>query len=254
MPKRLILPSEKMRWKRPCCHGAGALTRPLTTSTSPRATFRLWAKGEAESVTEVSSGEKRQAVSVTLETSYDDWCLAQMASYLGKSEASAFAKRSLNYANLFDPAIGFMAPRAENGAWVADFDPKLGGGQGARDYFTEVNAWTYSFHVQHDPAGLIKLMGGRARFNARLDSLFQEQYGSSKYFFLAQFPDATGLIGQYAQGNEPSFHIPYLYDYSGQPWKTQRRVRQIMELWYGDGPLGLSGDDETEGRFPHGMC
>jgi predicted alpha-1,2-mannosidase len=87
-------------------------------------------------------------------------------------------------------------------------------------------------------------MGGRGAFNAKLDQLFAEQYGTSKYSFLGQFPDSTGLIGLYAQGNEPSFHIPYLYDFSGQPWKTQARVRQIMDVWYGDGPLGIPGDDD----------
>jgi predicted alpha-1,2-mannosidase len=87
-------------------------------------------------------------------------------------------------------------------------------------------------------------MGGRDAFNAKLDRLFVEQYGTSKYRFLNQFPDATGLVGLYAQGNEPSLHIPYLYDFSGQPWKTQRRVRQLMDIWYGDGPLGIPGDDD----------
>ena len=87
-------------------------------------------------------------------------------------------------------------------------------------------------------------MGGRDAFNKKLDRLFVEQYGTSKFHFLDQFPDATGLVGQYAQGNEPSFHIPYLYDFSGQPWKTQRRVRQLMDVWYGDGPLGIPGDDD----------
>lgn len=87
-------------------------------------------------------------------------------------------------------------------------------------------------------------MGGREKFAARLDALFAEQYKVSKFSFLGQFPDMTGLIGNYAQGNEPSFHIPYLYAYAGQPWKTQRRVRQIMDVWYGDGPLGICGDDD----------
>jgi predicted alpha-1,2-mannosidase len=87
-------------------------------------------------------------------------------------------------------------------------------------------------------------MGGRDAFNTKLDRLFVEQYGTSKFAFLGQYPDATGLVGQYAQGNEPSFHIPYLYDFSGQPWKTQRRVRQLMDVWYGDGPLGIPGDDD----------
>lgn len=189
--------------------------------------------------------ERRQAVSVTLENSYDDWCLAQLAKALGKNaDAEYFTKQARNYRNMYDPAIGFMAPKSADGKWVSHFDPKLGGGNGGRDYFTEVNAWLYTFHVQHDVAGLIQLMGGRNAFNAKLDQLFVEQYGTSKFQFLGQFPDATGLVGQYAQGNEPSFHIPYLYDFSGQPWKTQHRVRQLMDVWYGDGPLGIPGDDD----------
>ena len=199
---------------------------------------------ESETIPEVTV-ERRQAVSVTIENSYDDWCVEQLARALGKQkDASYFGKLADNYRNLFNPEIGFMAPKDTDGKWVAHFDPKLGGGQGGRDYFTEVNAWLYTFGVQHDVPGLIQLMGGRDAFNAKLDQLFIEQYGTSKFRFLDQFPDATGLVGQYAQGNEPSFHIPYLYDFSGQPWKTQRRVRQLMEVWYGDGPLGIPGDDD----------
>jgi len=206
--------------------------------------FPALAVGEKETVPEVT-GERRQAVSVTLENSYDDWCVAQLAKALGKQEDEAyFTRLAHNYRNVYNPAIGFMAPKSADGKWVEPFDPKLGGGQGGRDYFTEVDAWIYTFHVQHDVAGLINLMGGRDAFNAKLDRLFVEQYGTSKYSFLGQFPDATGLVGLYAQGNEPSFHIPYLYDFSGQPWKTQRRVRQLMDVWYGDGPLGIPGDDD----------
>jgi len=200
------------------------------------------AKGELEVD---PSAERRQAVSVTLESAYDDWCVAQIARILGhQQDAHTFERFAGNYANLYNSGIGFMAPKSANGRWVADFDPELGGGQGGRDYFTEMNAWVYTFNVQHDVAGLIHLMGGRDAFNAKLDRLFVEQYGTSKFAFLGQFPDATGLVGQYAQGNEPSFHVPYLYDFSGQPWKTQFRVRQLMDVWYGDGPLGLAGDDD----------
>ncbi len=207
--------------------------------------FPALAWGESETVPEVNPAERRQAVSVTLESSYDDWCVAQLAKALGKqADAAYFTKLAHNYENVFNPAIGFMAPKSADGNWVAHFDPKLGGGQGGRDYFTEVDSWIYTFSVQHDVAGLIHLFGGRDAFNAKLDRLFVEQYGTSKYHFLGQFPDATGLVGLYAQGNEPSFHIPYLYDFSGQPWKTQRRVRQLMDIWYGDGPLGIPGDDD----------
>ena len=206
--------------------------------------FPALANGEQETVQEVTP-ERRQAVSVTLESSYDDWCLAQFAKALGKqSDEVYFNKLAHNYENVFNPEIGFMAPKSADGEWVAHFDPTLGGGQGGRDYTTEVDSWLYTFNVQHDVAGLIHLLGGRDAFNAKLDRLFVEQYGTSKYAFLGQFPDATGLVGLYAQGNEPSFHIPYLYDFSGQPWKTQKRVRQLMDVWYGDGPLGIPGDDD----------
>jgi predicted alpha-1,2-mannosidase len=200
--------------------------------------------GQSETVPQVTP-ERRQAVSVTIENSYDDWCAEQLAKALGKQQDAAyFGKLALNYRNLFNVDIGFMAPKDADGKWIEHFDPKLGGGQGGREYFTEVNSWLYTFGVQHDVAGLIQLFGGRDAFNAKLDQLFVEQYGTSKYSFLGQFPDATGLVGLYAQGNEPSFHIPYLYDFSGQPWKTQRRVRQLMDVWYGDGPLGIPGDDD----------
>ena len=206
--------------------------------------FPALAYGEKETEQAVTP-ERRQSVSVTLENSYDDWCVAQLARALGKKEdAEYFTRLARNYENVFNPTIDFMAPKSADGQWVSHFDPKLGGGNGGRDYFTEVNSWLYTFHVQYDVAGLIRLMGGRDAFNAKLDQLFVEQYGTSKWHFLDQFPDATGLVGQYAQGNEPSFHVPYLYDFSGQPWKTQRRVRELMDVWYGDGPLGIPGDDD----------
>jgi predicted alpha-1,2-mannosidase len=200
--------------------------------------FPALAWGEEETVPEVT-GERRQSVSVTLENAYDDWCVAQLAKALGKEEDAAyFTKLAHNYQNLFNPAIGFMAPKSADGQWVEHFDPRLGGGQGGRDYTTEVNSWLYTFSVQQDVEGLIQLLGGRDRFNARLDQLFVEPFGTSKYRFLNQFPDATAMVGMYSQGNEPSFHVAYLYDFSGQPWKAQKRLRQLLDVWYGDGPLG----------------
>lgn len=210
-----------------------------------RGFFPALAKAETETVAAVHPSERRQSVSVTLENCYDDWCLAQVAKGLGKQDDSAyFMKRAHNYVNVFDPRTGFMAPKSADGAWVEGVDPKLGGGQGGRAWYTECDAWVYTWHVQHDPAGLIALMGGREKFAEKLDQLFTENYGTSKFSFLGQFPDMTGLIGLYPQGNEPAFHIPYLFDYCGQPWKTQRRVRQIMDVWYGDGPLGICGDED----------
>lgn len=206
--------------------------------------FPALARGEKESVPQVN-GERRQAVSVTIEGSYDDWSVGELAKALGKQPDEVyFTRLAHNYQNVFDPTINFMAPRSADGKWIPHLNPKLDGGQGGRDYFTEVNSWIYTFGVQHDVEGLIRLMRGRDAFNEKLDRLFIEQYGTSKFSFLGQFPDATGLVGLYAQGNEPSFHIPYLYVFSGQPWKTQKRVRQLMDVWYGDGPLGMPGDDD----------
>ncbi len=202
--------------------------------------------GVKEWVKEVSPWHRRQSVSVTLESAYDDWCLAQMAKALGKtSDYDYFMKLAHNYRNLFDPSIGFMAPKAADGKWVRPFDPKLSGGFAAEEYFAECNSWIYTFSVQHDVQGLINLMGGREKFNSKLDQLFVEQTSPmDKPAFLGEFPDMSGLIGMYCQGNEPAFHIPYLYDFSGQPWKTQARVREIMQVWYNDGPRGLPGDDD----------
>jgi len=200
---------------------------------------------EAEWISEVHPFEKRQAVSVSLECCYDEHCLTRMAEALDKEEDEAhFRERATHYRKLYHPELGLMAPRLADGRWVEPFDPKLSGGQGGRDYYAECNGWTYTWSVQHDIAGLAKLMGGREACQERLDQLFLEQPGTSKFKFLGQFPDSTGLIGQFVTGNEPSFHIPYLYNYLGAPWKTQRRIREIMRIWFGDGPLGLCGDED----------
>ena len=189
--------------------------------------------------------ERRQCVAVTLETCYDDWCLAQIAKELGKTEDyERLIKRSENYRNVYNSDTGFMSPKLADGSWVSDFDPKLSGGQGARAYFAECNSWTYTWHVQHKIDGLIELMGGEEAFCDRLDQLFREQYDTSKFHFLGQLPDMTGLIGQFCMGNEPSFHIPYLYNHSGQAWKTQRRLREILRLWFHNHPLGICGDED----------
>lgn len=205
--------------------------------------------GEKETVSEVDGFERRQSVSVTLEAAYDDWCLAQLAKELGRqSDYEYFSARGRNYRNVFDQRSGFMAPKSAEGKWVQPFDPIWSGGQGGRDYFTEMNSWIYTWHVQQDIGDLIGLMGGREKFTAKLDQLFREQYRGfqegAKFVFLRQFPDQTGLIGQYGHGNEPSFHIPYLYNYAGEAWKTQRKVREIMHVWYRAHPLGFSGDED----------
>lgn len=161
--------------------------------------------GEKESVAAVNPEMRRQAVSVTLETAYDDWNIARLAQALGKKEdAALFSKRALNYRNVFNPATGFMAPRTSDGQFIPNINPKWAGGQAGRDYYTECNGLVYTFHVQHDVAGLIDLIGGRQKFIARLDSLFSDGYdGQLKFVFLSQFPDSTGLMGQYPRGMSP---------------------------------------------------
>ncbi len=202
----------------------------------------------AETVPMVDGFEKRQAVAVTLEHSYDDWCLAQLARELGREEDYRyFMKRSENYRNVFHPETGFMTPRMADGRWVEPFDPQLSGGVGSRLYYAENNAWTWNFSVQQNIPGLIQLLGGEQAFVERLDRLFNEPTRISKWQFMGQFPDATGLNGMFVAGNEPSFHIPYLYDYAGQPWKTQRRIREVMDLWFDDRPPGIPGDEDGGG-------
>ncbi len=203
--------------------------------------------GAKEWVSQVHSFERRQCVTVTLQAAYESWCLAQLAKTLGKNDDYAyFSKHAHDYQKLYNPQTGFMAPKTADGRWVEPFDPKWSGGLGGRDYFAEMNSWTYTWYVPHDVQGLIDLMGGREKFVERLDAVFAEQYDKpdGKYHFLGQFPDETGLIGQYAHGNEFSRHIPYLYIYAGAPWKTQKRVREIMDVWYGTGPLGICGDED----------
>jgi len=204
--------------------------------------------GEKETIALVHPFEKRQAVAITLGHSYDDWCLAQLAKALNKNDDyEYFLKRSHNFYNLFNPETGFFAPRTGDGSWVKDFDPKFSGGLGNRDYYDENNGWTYLWDVQHDIAGLVNLMGGRDNFVTRLDQLFNEGLGMWKPDYLQQMPDATGQVGQFVMGNEPSLHIPYLYNYAGAPWKTQKRVRMLLDTWFTNSPFGIPGDEDGGG-------
>jgi predicted alpha-1,2-mannosidase len=191
--------------------------------------------------------ERRQAVSVTLEHSFDDWCAAKLAKSLGKEEDyNYFMKRSHNWKNLYHESLGLFAPKDIDGNWVEDFDPMYGGGQGGRDYFTENNGYTWQWGVLHDPQGLFEKMGGKVEAEEKLDTLFRKGTGgnNNKYVYMGQFPDSTGLMGQFCMGNEPSFHIPYLYDYLGTPWKVQKRLRDLMDIWYFNSPIGISGDED----------
>ncbi|WDF54682.1 GH92 family glycosyl hydrolase [Mucilaginibacter sp. KACC 22063] len=203
--------------------------------------------GEKETVPEVHPFEKRQAVAVTLGASFDDWALAEFAKDLGKNkDYQAFSVRANNYKNLWDNNMQMFMPKDSKGDWIK-IDPKFDGGMGGRDYYDENNGWTYLWQVQHDIKGLQTLMGGKQAFENRLDQLFREPLGRSKYEFQAKFPDATGLVGQYSMGNEPSFHIPYLYNFTDSPWKTQKRIRFLLDVWYKDNIFGIPGDEDGGG-------
>lgn len=237
--KTEFMESTKLPWRR------GPATE-LETFYLKNGFFPAVPPGKDEWVPEVHKFEKRQAVTVTLQAAYEAWCIAQVAKALGKTDDYAyFTKHAHDYQNLFNTQTGFMSPKTADGNWITPFDPTLSGGQGGRDYFAEMNSWIYTFYVSHDIQGLINLMGGRNNFTNKLDALFTEQYKTAKYKFLDQFPDMTGLIGNYAHGNEFSRLIPYQYIYAGAPWKTQKRVREIMDVWYGTGPLGICGDEDT---------
>jgi predicted alpha-1,2-mannosidase len=179
--------------------------------------------------------EERESVSKVLEYAYDDWCIAEVARLLRESEDyERYSARAQSYKNMFDPVSGFMRARS-NGNWVEPFDPRE-----VTFGFTEANSWQYTFFAPHDVSGLIKLMGGRRKFAAKLDQLFAADTRTTG----REQVDITGLIGQYAHGNEPSHHMAYLYNYVGQPWKTQSRVQQIMNEFYKPEPDGLIGNED----------
>lgn len=204
--------------------------------------------GEVESIPEVHPFERRQPVAVTLGTSYDEWCLSQMAEELGKSdEASYFKKASFNYRNLFNPETSFFHPKDKDGNFIKPFDYVLSGGMGAREYYGENNGWVYRWDVQHNIPDLIKLMGGNDSFVKNLDAMFDEPLGKGKYAFYAQLPDHTGNVGQFSMANEPSLHIPYLYNYAGQAWKTQKSIRKLLKEWFRNDLMGIPGDEDGGG-------
>jgi predicted alpha-1,2-mannosidase len=203
--------------------------------------------GETETNATVHSFEKRQAVAVTLGGSYDDWAVAQLAKDLGKqNDYNLFSKRATNYKNVWNKQAQLFMPKDKQGNWI-QIDPKFDGGKGGRDYYDENNGWTYLWQVQQDVQGLMQLMGGKTAFEQKLDQLFREPLGRSKSDMWHTFPDATGLVGQYSMGNEPSFHIPYLYNFTNSPWKTQKRIRFLLDLWFKDNVFGIPGDEDGGG-------
>ncbi|MDR1683160.1 MAG: GH92 family glycosyl hydrolase [Candidatus Symbiothrix sp.] len=203
---------------------------------------------EPETVAAVHPSEKRQPVAVTLGTCYDDWCLSQIAKGLGNQEDyQYFLKRSYNYRNLYNAETAFFHPKDKNGKFIEPFDYRFSGGQGARNYYDENNGWTYRWDVPHNPADLIQLMGGPENFVKNLDQTFSEPLGRGKYVFYAQLPDQTGNVGQFSMANEPSLHIPYLYNYAGKPWKTQKRIRELLAQWFRNDLMGVPGDEDGGG-------
>jgi predicted alpha-1,2-mannosidase len=186
---------------------------------------------------------KNESVSRTLESVYDDYCAAQFAKALHKMEDfEFFTKRSEFYKNLFDAQTGLMRGKDSKGNWRTPFDPfSLSQASESGGDYTEGNAWQYTFHVQHDIPGLVGLMGGPDIFTNKLDSLFEMSVSKEANGFV---PDVTGLIGQYAHGNEPSHHIAYLYALAGKPWKTEKLVRQITQTQYQNKINGLCGNDD----------
>jgi predicted alpha-1,2-mannosidase len=204
--------------------------------------------GEQETYPQVHPFEKRQPVPVTLGNSFDDWSIAQIANILNKPEdEQLFMKRAANYKNLFRPEKALMWPKDAAGNWIEPLDPKFDGGMGGRDYYDENNGYTYTWDVGQDYAGLIGEMGGAQKAEANLDQLFREPLDRSRYEFQAKFPDSTSMVGQFSMGNEPSFAIPYIYDRLGAPWKTQSRVRMLLETFFTDTLQGIPGDEDGGG-------
>ncbi len=183
--------------------------------------------------------EEGEAASKTLEYAFDDWTIARMAQKLGKTAiATEFGKRAANWKHAFDPATGFMRARTRAGTFREPFDPSASGY--GSDY-TEGNAWQYSWYVPQDVAGLASAHGGADKLLARLDAVFDAKVDPKVF---EHMEDITGLIGWYAHGNEPSHHVAYLYAYAGQPWRTQARLKQIMDSQYAARPDGLAGNDD----------
>ncbi|MVO11024.1 alpha-mannosidase [Flavobacterium sp. TP390] len=183
----------------------------------------------------ISIDDDHESVSKTVEYAYDDWCIAQMAMLLDKKEEyQYFMKRSQNWKNLFDWEIGFIRPK-KNGGWDKPFDPRE-----VNNNFTEGNAWQYTFFVPQDIQGMIHAYGGPEKFEAKLDKMFNSE---SKTTGREQV-DVTGLIGQYAHGNEPSHHMAYLYNYIGKPKKTKEKVKYILDNFYKNAPDGLIGNED----------
>ena len=189
-------------------------------------------------------GQKRSSVAITLAHSYDGWALSEMGKELGENEIyNKYSPTAKNYKNLWNEESGFFLPKDRYGIWI-DIDPQFNEGASG-DYYNENNGWMYLWNVQHDLNGLTGLMGGKKNFEHRLDELFTERLGRSKKEFWYKYADQTGLIGNFGMGNQVSFFIPYLYNYTNAPWKTQKMTRLILDTWFKDDIFGVPGDEDA---------
>ena len=205
-----------------------------STASHLNSPFDLWEKYKY-----MPENIQSQSVSITLEMAYDDWCVAQLAKKLGKTDDyNRFISRSMYYKNLFDPQTGFFRAKDNKGNWITPFSPLQYGSNGGHP-FTEGNAWQYFWYVPHDVNGLITLVGGKNAFTQKLDSMFIINARPGEVN-----GNASGFIGQYAHGNEPSHHIAYLYDYVEQPWKTQYYVSKILKELYNNSSSGYAGNED----------
>ncbi len=180
------------------------------------------------------------SASKTLEYAFDDWTISRFAKTLGKMKLyNEFLKRAESYKKIFDKKTGFMRAKNSDGSWKAEFNPLSTDGQG----FIEGNSWNYSLYVPQDIEGFIKLLGGKDKLITWLDSLFTMKISDES---IAETEDVTkaGMIGNYVHGNEPSHHVPYMYVYAGEPWRTQERIHQIVDTMYRSKPDGLCGNDD----------
>ncbi|GAA4805944.1 GH92 family glycosyl hydrolase [Olivibacter ginsenosidimutans] len=210
--------------------------------------FPSLAPDEKETVPEVHSWERRQPIAVTLGTVYDEWCLAQIAQALGKKEeAQHFAERSLNYRKVLNPETKFFHPKDTFGVFMPNLDYRFPPGIGGRDAYDENTGYVYRFDVPHNIADLIQLIGGKQAFVDALENMYSTPLGRGRPDFYHIYADHSGNVGQYSMGNEPAMHIPYLYNYAAQPWRTQKRVRNLLQQWFRNDVMGIPGDEDGGG-------
>lgn len=208
--------------------------RESSTNSHINSAFEVWDKYGY-----MPENIQSQSVSITLEMAYDDWCVAQLAKKLGKTaDYNYFMNRSRNYRNLYNDKTGFFQSKNDKGAWIEPFDPLKYGANGGNP-FTEGNAWQYYWYVPQDVKDLVALTGGDKAFNEKLETFFSLDTHSAE-----KNSNASGFIGQYAHGNEPSHHVAYLFNYSGQPWRTQFFVHKIMYDFYNTSSSGYAGNED----------